>query len=238
MKWSDTRAALEWVIEGIVQKSEGQAKILTWLANRVPSQKQALNDVNDKMNGLLKDLRALTIRETDPTPEEIRAVEGQLGRNYWEAYFGALKKYETATKRSRQPAEDPLNALLNYGYGMLYGEVESAVLTAGLDPQVGVLHREEYNRPVFVYDAIEPYRPWVDRMVAELAIGGEIKQAWFSSGKKGVWLTGPGKKVFIPAWYNVMLSTTRFQGKQIKRKDQIQAAMTQLAQGFLKEEEV
>jgi CRISPR-associated endonuclease Cas1 len=89
------------------------------------------------------------VQEETPEPiattlhQEIRVAEANIGRIYWEHYFNALDKYEKADKRTRRPAQDPLNALINYGYGMLYGEVESAVLTAGLDPHIGVLHREE-----------------------------------------------------------------------------------------------
>ena len=50
---------------------------------------------------------------------------------------------------------DVANALLNYGYGLLYGKVESGLIKAGIDPYICVLHRDEYNRPVLVYNIIE-----------------------------------------------------------------------------------
>lgn len=164
-------------------------------------------------------------------------AEANIGRIYWEHYFDALDQYEQADKRTRRPAKDPLNALINYGYGMLYGEVESAVLTAGLDPHIGVMHRETYNKPAFVFDAIEPFRPWIDRLVAELAISGEMKSTWFEIAKDSVWLAKEGKRTFIPKWYEMILAATKFQERKIKRKDQIQFFLTDLAQSFLPDEE-
>lgn len=144
-----------------------------------------------------------------------------------------IKNYEKADKRTRRPAKDPLNALLNYGYGMLYAEVESAALSAGLDPQLGVLHEEEYNRPAFVFDAIEQFRPWVDRLVAELAIEGEIGSDWFRKKDNGIWLRGKGKKNFIEAWYEMINTPAEYKGRNIKNKDLIQALMRTLAKSFL-----
>lgn len=236
LRWSESEEGLAWVVACLVQKAKGQAKVLKWLANRVPAQAAALTEAIEKIKVLRKALASLANHDV-LEKEAIRTQEGQIGRIYWEAYFDALEKHEPADKRSRQPAADPLNALINYGYGMLYGEVESAVLTTGLDPFAGVLHRDEYNKPSFVFDAIEPFRHWVDRLVAELVLEGELKKAWFDTKKGSYWLSKEGKRNFIPAWYRMILTTTKFTGKHIKRKDQIQYAMSQLAKGFMSPEE-
>ncbi len=239
--WSDRAEGFSWAVKCILHKCERQRKVLKYLQNRVPSQKDALKKAAKEMDQWEGKIKLLMrngegpghVNSEENLPEKIRVMEAQVGKNYWGAYFSALKKHEPADKRTRQPAEDPLNALINYGYGMLYGEVEACVLTAGLDPHIGILHRENYNRPAFVFDAIEPYRPWVDRLVAELAIGGKMKKEWFKVDGKKVWLRKEGKHIFIPAWYQKINEPTNFRGKRIKRKDQIQHQMTSLAQSFL-----
>ena len=45
--------------------------------------------------------------------------------------------------RSRQPAQDGCNTMLNYSYGVLYSLVERACICAGLDPFVGFLHTDK-----------------------------------------------------------------------------------------------
>ncbi|HHG83354.1 MAG TPA: CRISPR-associated endonuclease Cas1 [Bacteroidetes bacterium] len=228
LRYSDHQEGMAWVCARMQDKVAGQIKVLEWLSQRIIGQINNLSLTIEKINHLKTGLLQPALK-----PAEIRVLEAQISKLYWQAYFRTLKKYQSADKRSRQPAQDPLNSLLNYGYGMLYGEVEAAVLTAGLDPQTGILHREEYNRPAFVFDAIEPFRPWVDRLVGEMALSGTIKSTWFDQQPQKVWLSKSGKKEFIPAWYKMINTATRHKGKRIKRKDQIQKLMTQLAQYLL-----
>jgi len=71
--------------------------------------------------------------------------------------------------RSRDPAKDAFNCLLNYGYGVLYSQVEKACIIAGLDPYVGFLHTDNYNKKSFVFDLIEIFRIHIDRTVFYLS---------------------------------------------------------------------
>ena len=77
-------------------------------------------------------------------------------------YFGAIssivpEKYKFEG-RSRNPAKDEFNAMLNYGYGVLYSMVEKACIIAGLDPYIGFLHTDNYNKKSLVFDVIELFR--------------------------------------------------------------------------------
>jgi CRISPR-associated endonuclease Cas1 len=65
-------------------------------------------------------------------------------------------------------ATNPVNALLNYVYSLLESESRLAVLSAGLDPTLGVLHADQRNRDSFALDAMEPIRPAVDAFVLDL----------------------------------------------------------------------
>jgi CRISP-associated protein Cas1 len=67
-----------------------------------------------------------------------------------------------------RPALDLYNAYLNYGYAILYNKVEQAILRAGLHAHIGWWHSARHQRKTFVYDFIEPYRIWVDRVVFKL----------------------------------------------------------------------
>ena len=58
-----------------------------------------------------------------------------------------------------------MNAILNYAYGVLEGEVRIAIAAAGLDPTLGVFHASHPGRHALVYDLMEPLRPIVDRAV-------------------------------------------------------------------------
>lgn len=58
-----------------------------------------------------------------------------------------------------------MNAILNYAYGMLEGEVRVTIAAAGLDTTLGVLHASHPGRAALVYDLMEPMRPVMDKAV-------------------------------------------------------------------------
>ena len=86
--------------------------------------------------------------------------------------------------RSRNPAKDEFNCLLNYAYGVLYGLVERACLLAGLDPYIGFVHTDHYNKPSLVFDLIENYRIWADETVVQLFSRHKIKKALFDQAQE------------------------------------------------------
>lgn len=70
---------------------------------------------------------------------------------------------------------------------------------AGLDTFTGALHKTPYKETL-VYDAIEPFRPIIDRMVIEICTDGTILPQHFKQVTNGYWLSKEGKKVIIPAY--------------------------------------
>jgi len=73
-----------------------------------------------------------------------------------EEYILIPEKYAFEA-RSRNPAKDPFNCMLNYSYGILY--------IAGLDPYIGIMHTDNYNKKALVYDMVEMYRGYMDEIV-------------------------------------------------------------------------
>ena len=65
----------------------------------------------------------------------------------------------------------PPNNLLNYGYAILRAVVARGLVVSGLLPTVGIHHHNRYNAYCLADDVMEPYRPYVDRLVC-----GMIKQ--------------------------------------------------------------
>ncbi len=88
------------------------------------------------------------------TVNDLMSAEGHAADRYfsgaWSHVFGGAGR--------DQAGGDRVNAALNYGYGILYNEVERAILFAGLDPFVGMLHSERYGKPSLVLDLVEEFR--------------------------------------------------------------------------------
>lgn len=102
---------------------------------------------------------AKDVRSGDPNN-----VEGRAARYYWARLFNGDEG-----EFSRKPqGRSGRNALLDYAYAVLRGHGVRAVLAAGLSSCVGVFHRNRANAFNLVEDLIEPFRPAVDWVVADL----------------------------------------------------------------------
>lgn len=83
--------------------------------------------------------------------------EGMAARMYWPRLFG-LGFF-------RDRYGDYPNDFLNYGYIILRSAVARALTGSGLLPTLGIHHRNKYNAYCLADDVMEPYRPYVDRLV-------------------------------------------------------------------------
>lgn len=97
--------------------------------------------------------------------ESLRSAEALAGKIFFDLFKQLLPAHCPFEQRQYQGTANTVNALLNYGYGMLYKEVTKSLIQAGLDPFMGFMHRHQHNRPALAYDMVEPYRPWVERLV-------------------------------------------------------------------------
>lgn len=119
-------------------------------------------------------LEGATVEEIRP---QILAVEGRAAQTYWESVGLLVPPDYRWPGREGRGARDPVNAALNYGYGILYGQVERALILAGLDPYGGFIHTDRPGKPSLVLDLIEEFRAVVvDRTIVGMTTKGmELK---------------------------------------------------------------
>ena len=129
---------------------------------------------------------------------ELRGLEGTAAAAYFEALSCGWEKYGFHL-RNRRPPRDPINAALSYGYAVLQGVVEAAVISAGLHPEIGVLHSTTRRNPALVLDLMEEFRvPVVDRAVGKLFGRGQLKpDVHFGGGNYRTLLNGAGKTILL-----------------------------------------
>ncbi len=70
---------------------------------------------------------------------------------------------------SKRNATDVINALLNYGYTVLAGEISKFINGMGLDAYYGFYHKNQSGFQMLVYDIMEPFRWLVDYSVWKIA---------------------------------------------------------------------
>ncbi len=172
----------------IRQKLAGQRSNLVRLGARELS-------VFDRLCETLNDARSI---------DGIRLVEAQAAAIYWNAWSKAAihfkardlariparwTRYESRASiltGSPRAATNPINALINYCQALAESESRLALLAAGLDPTLGVLHADQRNRDSFALDAMEPIRPEVEAFILDLLEGHTFTSRDFAELPTGV----------------------------------------------------
>ena len=92
---------------------------------------------------------------------------------------------------------------------------------AGIDPYVGVMHRDEYNRPVLVFDAIENFRVWADFVVVNLCMQQIIFKEYFEIENNVYYLNSEGKRILIQSFNDYFDEVTGLKGVQRSRNQHL-----------------
>ncbi|MDO4191633.1 MAG: type II CRISPR-associated endonuclease Cas1, partial [Bacteroidales bacterium] len=89
-------------------------------------------------------------------------MEARAAVYYWRYLFPDLPSFV------RDKEGIPPNNLLNYGYAILRAVIARALVGSGLLPTLGIHHHNRYNAYCLADDIMEPYRPYVDRLVIDI----------------------------------------------------------------------
>ena len=92
--------------------------------------------------------------------------EGIAARIYFSELFG-----ESFLRDRTVPG---INALLNYGYAILRAATARALVSSGLLPAIGLFHHNRSNAFPLADDVMEPYRPYVDEIVYDMAMQAKL----------------------------------------------------------------
>jgi CRISPR-associated protein Cas1 len=91
--------------------------------------------------------------------------EARAAAYYWKRIFPDFLQFR------RERYGPPPNNLLNYGYAILRALVARSLTSSGLLPTLGIHHRNQYNAYCLADDIMEPYRPFVDKVVCQIIRG-------------------------------------------------------------------
>ena len=154
-------------------KLQNQQQLLKLIGKyRKQSDPACFNDLQNsiaRLNDHLIELDRLPAGSADQLRFQLLSIEGRGSACYWQGVRRLLLQQLEWPGRRTQGARDPLNSALNYGYGILYSQIERAVVLAGLDPYGGFLHTDRSGKPALVLDLIEEFRQTiVDRTILGL----------------------------------------------------------------------
>jgi CRISPR-associated protein Cas1 len=104
-----------------------------------------------------------------PDPATLLGLEGMASKRWFQAFDRLLPEGWTLPGRRKRPPTDPVNALLSFGYALLFHRVQAACLAWGLDAATGFFHQYHPGRDSLACDLMEPFRvPAVDRLVLRM----------------------------------------------------------------------
>ncbi|MFW5831723.1 MAG: CRISPR-associated endonuclease Cas1 [Prolixibacteraceae bacterium] len=215
-------------------KLQNQSEFLKRLKKHREQKADELQEEIDRIEGLAGKIQALEAEKTDEIADTIRGIEGTSGRIYFGVLSSLLAEKYRFKGRSFRPATDPFNAFLNYAYGILYSRVEKALIVAGLDPFVGILHRDDYNKKSMVFDFIEPYRTWADEVVFKLFSAKKVNDSHTSPITNGITLNDEGKALLVQHFFKFFdEEKIRHKNKNQSRSNSLQLDAHALAQQIL-----
>lgn len=188
----------------VIGKAENQIRFLEHLQHNY--QKDLESFLTPAKDALQK------LRNTpERTKEQLFGTEGFIAERYFSAYR-ELGDFPGRNPRGR----DKWNSCLNYGYGILYNEMERACQLTGLDPNMGIHHSERYGKPSLVLDLVEEFRVGVvDSVLFPLLIETVfLRKKNFKSDGDGFVLSATGKQRVLEAIYTRLHEKVFWNGRQ------------------------
>ncbi len=138
--------------------------------------------------------------------DQIRGIEGMAAKQYFVLFDHMLladKEHFFFNERNRRPPLDPVNALLSFFYSMIALEARSALECVGIDPFVGMLHRDRPGRASLALDLTEELRSFMaEKTVLNLINRRQIQSGDFVVKENGaVLLKENARKGILTCWH-------------------------------------
>jgi len=125
--------------------------------------------------------------------DELMGIEGSFARFYFKHFFEQLPQNMHKNKRSKQPPQDPVNAVLSYWYSLYYNIITVKLLSNGYEPSIGYLHTAFRTHNALSSDILEVFRSSINQAVINLFKKEILTKDDFSK-KGGVYLKYDGRK--------------------------------------------
>ncbi|MDR1896505.1 MAG: type II CRISPR-associated endonuclease Cas1 [Prevotellaceae bacterium] len=189
-----------------LQRERFQAQIDASVPLKKQLWQQTIQAKIENQATVLKQCKGAEIRNMMAWTNQVKSgdsdnLESRAAAYYWKNLFPDIENF------TRGREEIPPNNLLNYGYAILRAVVARSLVASGLLPTFGIHHHNRYNAYCLADDIMEPYRPFVDKLVVEMVDSGidfqelskEIKIKLLSIPVLDVFIDGQRSPLMIAA---------------------------------------
>lgn len=189
-----------------------------------------LNTRIKRMQDSVEKLKAVTGMDIDEVRDTLQGIEGSAGRSYFESISFMMPDGMKFSQRQRN-AQDIYNCSLNYLYGILYAKIKKMMYQCRLDPYIGVMHVDTYNKPTFVFDFIESQRIICEELAYRICHGRLIGWEDVNPDTGGRLLfTDEGKKILVSMFYSALREKVVFHNKRITKEKKMYMELLEVAE--------
>lgn len=135
--------------------------------------------------------------DTAATVDEVRGFEAAAAKEVYACFNLMIPDPAFRLVRRLRRPPDRINSLLNFGYYLLFSQVNATVRAVGLNPYLGFLHSDENRYESLACDIEELFRSRIDRLVVRLVNWKKIQAMDFNDTPKGHYLNHTAARRFI-----------------------------------------
>lgn len=199
-----------WIARSIVQAKLKSSRVLLQRQNRRSS--------SPRLTKIIQSLDYLSDQAVQSTRiEQLMGYEGTGASLYFSVFDELLLNSGFVfVGRSRRPPGNPVNALLSFGYKLLWNHLLALIELQGLDPYQACLHQGSDRHAALASDLIEEFRaPIIDSLILYLINRSMIKMDTdFDYRNSGCFLNTSGRRKFLKAFIQRMEESFLFNNEE------------------------
>jgi len=150
--------------------------------------------------------------------DQIRGYEGIGAKTYFENFKNLVLPFEF-NGRTYYPPQDRVNAMLSFGYTLIYNRIVFMLRKKGFNSFIGFFHKGRGNHHALASDLLEELRHISERLVLTIIHKKILTKDYFVSkdykGRKAFYLTSDGLPVFIRQFEQIFRTVSSYSGKNI-----------------------
>lgn len=172
-------------------------------------------EVTNELEGI-QDLSGGIDKPETKNIQQLMAIEGAIRNTYYQSYDKIMPAGFRLEGRTKQPPENPLNALISFGNSLLYGTVLTEIYNTQLNPTISYLHEPSERRFSLALDIAEIFKPFlVDRVIFKLVNKNMLSEVDFVRELKSCLLNEKGRRTFLAEWDEKLKTTIKH--RELKR---------------------
>lgn len=129
--------------------------------------------------------------------EQVRGLEGAAAKKIYQRLNNFIDDESFRILKRDRRSPDRMNALLNFGYYLLFSRINATVRAVGLNPYLGFLHSPQDNYESLVCDIEELFRARIDRFIIRLINLKVVTRDDFVEAERGLILKKDAVRKFI-----------------------------------------